>query len=261
MENINTEIQEVDALTNITSPDQLETDPVEDDVPIMLTSEETVSYTGDYDAQILAELQESNDNWDLFLDSYTVNLTDTYTINEIKENELQIAIQSTGSHALVANTNSAYVYTVVKELPKGTYNIVINNKTTYQGPRFGIFNSTEIGETCLFNSYYMSNQVEEHTITFTTESTVYLIVTFSSSSQVSASSSARTTMLSPIITRNYTEQDSYTLSEIGNSLMQSKTNLDTCNMYMSILILILLFEICYKWIRNFGKFFNRKGDL
>lgn len=224
-----------DAILNTEDDDE---EIIEEDVPVEESPEEeiseevsesdiTVLTDGSLDGDILEELKKSNEYWDMFLDSFEIVDSQTLYPPSITT-DFNYRFSSSG--VLTENTNN-FCCGYVMPLDYGTYTINFHYFATYSGIRIGVVPSLEYGSTSI-SGFYNLNSVDDYSFSFSVTQPCFLIASFSSSgSSVSTSGPVYKTLGSLIINRTFSYFDSYTLSEIGNSLVTIKDKVDKLTQY------------------------------
>lgn len=221
-----------------------EDEPIEDEpiTPPVTTVGET-----DYSYDILQELQDANDYWELFLDSYTITVP--HFLTGTQSTNLGWKFSASGG---VSSSSSTYDKFTSFPVTSGvTYTISngeLTNGSSTSDMRVGVVDNLSFPTSVTnFRLISVSDVGTSYTITPTQDG--YLV--YYSNPRV----------FSGHMTWNTCEQESYTLSEIGNAIMDTQERVTQCYTLLNFSLVITLFVFILNIVRKQGRFFNRKGDL
>lgn len=186
----------------------------------------------------IQNLNDDNNNyWELFLDSYPVYqdhvvLLESGSLFQYNTSG-QVLAPNSATHNLYAPVSSGVTYTI-KDLPSIAYN----------GYNFGVVNSLELSEITTVTNYVRRSDNDNSDFTFTASQDGYFVAYVNYSSPLNGGSLNWTTI----------EQESYTLSELGNAVIEIRSNND---MKFRILIFLTLINFAYPIvISSFKNFFG-----
>lgn len=181
--------------------------------------------------------EDNNSYWELFLDSYPVSQDHVVLLESASlfqyNTSGQVLAPNSSTHNLYAPVSAGVTYTI-KDLPSIAYNRY----------NFGVVNSLELSEITTVTNYVRRSDKDNSDFTFTASQDGYFVAYVNYSSPLNGGSLNWTII----------EQESYTLSELGNAVMEIRSNND---MKFRILIFLTFLNFAYPIvISSFKNFFG-----
>lgn len=202
-----------------------------------LRSEAPAAESDDIVSAIQTMNEDNNSYWELFLDSYPVE--STQYLNTVFYTYLGWRINSDGTLSISSSGNDVYG---LVEVHSGVTYTVLSVSDVPSTIYFGVVNS-QTSPTNLTNFYSVSSSLFEP-FTFTASQDGYFVI------------QSYTNVRHPSAQLSFVQvdQESYTLSELGNAVMEIRSNND---IKFRILIFLTLINFAYPIvISSFKNFFG-----
>lgn len=194
------------------------------EAPILEATSETVVQNFD-DSAIVDELKKSNEYWEMFLDSFEVPYSEVLPFT-FSNNTTDKEIVFNSNFVLIDDYSSTYSSSFIVPVKSGTLSFSLGSTSSF--PRCGLVTSLDVGTSAFY--------------TFTLDSTsfvvdvpfdCYLVVSYISNTFNDDSSVIRAYRTLNLINNSYALK-SYTLSELGNAVIQNGTNVSEILVYVLI---------------------------